>query len=84
MQSKQQSIVEQVCNVGSGFILAFFLWRFLITPQLHYFATMGYSYENILVNLAITTQFTVVSLIRGYVWRRYFNKFVVRRYKKNG
>ena len=71
-QSRLESAVEQVLNVGSGFVLAFILWQFVLAP------TFGFSMP-LATNLWITTTFTVASVIRGYLWRRLFNRRVVRR-----
>lgn len=65
-QSRLSSFVEQVLNVGSGFITAFLTWQFLVIPIWDIETTLG-------DNLTITALFTVISVIRGYLWRRYFN-----------
>jgi len=65
-QSKTMSITENLCSVASGYLIAILLWRFIVTPYLG----IPVSYE---VNVKITLLFTVVSMIRGYVWRRIFN-----------
>lgn len=69
MQSKVQSLIEQVLNVFSGYIISLLLWVFVITPVFE----IGTSLTE---NLAINGAFTVVSIIRGYFWRRLFNKRV--------
>jgi len=65
-QSRIESIVEQVLNVGSGWILALFIWSFIIAPRWGFAVHFG-------DNLGITSIFTVVSVVRGYAWRRFFN-----------
>ena len=66
MQTRLSSIVEQVLNVGSGYALSFLLWIYVIVPV--------YDVETSLMdNLIITSSFTILSLIRGYMWRRVFN-----------
>lgn len=66
MQSKKQSAVESCLNIGSGFIVSVVLWRWVIAPL-----------WDIPVNFAddvgIVASFTAVSVIRSYLWRRYFN-----------
>lgn len=65
-QSKLTSLVEVCLNVGSGFILAFVVWQGL---------AWAYDIDMPLWrNFQITTIFTLVSLARGYVWRRIFNR----------
>lgn len=68
MQSKYQSIIEQTLNVGSGFIISVLVWEFVIKNLIH---------EGVLSvdsSVWITVIFTVVSFVRGYLWRRFFNK----------
>lgn len=66
MQTRLNSLVEQLLNVGSGFVLAMFIQQLVITP-------LWGLQTSIADNLAITTVFTVVSVARGYGWRRFFN-----------
>jgi hypothetical protein len=68
MQSRKHSIFEQFCNVGSGFVVSLIYWNLAIIPQIEgQELSLG-------LNTWITLQFTVISVIRGYVWRRYFNR----------
>jgi len=66
-QSKLTSLVEVCLNVGSGFILAFIVWQALAA---FYDIDMPLSR-----NFQITSIFTAVSIVRGYVWRRLFNNW---------
>lgn len=66
MQSKLASLIEQVMNVGSGFIFSLFIWMFIVTPI--YGLEMHFA-----ENLSIVLIFTVASILRGYFWRRVFN-----------
>lgn len=71
-QSRVESAVEAVCNVGSGFIVAMFVWQFVAAPL--------YGYEVTLVdNVGLTAIFTVVSIARSFVWRRFFEGYIGRR-----
>jgi len=65
-QSKKHSLVEQLLNVGSGWLLSLLVWTFLIAPIYNLPTTF-------VDNLGITVIFTFISIIRGYFWRRYFN-----------
>lgn len=65
-QTKLESLIESTFNVGSGFIIALLLWAFILVPYWGFKVTMW-------DNLAITAIFTGVSIIRGYIWRRFFN-----------
>ncbi len=67
MQTKTQSIIESICNVGSGFIISLLLWMFVISPL------YGID-KDFKQGLSITLLFTVISIVRGYIWRRLFNK----------
>tara|TARA_Y100000294_G_C8428212_1_gene285662 strand:+ start:342 stop:566 length:225 start_codon:yes stop_codon:yes gene_type:complete len=71
MQSKRESLVEIALNVGSGFLVA---WIMTITvlPLFSLNATVSESFQ-------ITLIFTLASIIRGYLWRRYFNNIATRR-----
>jgi len=68
MQSKKQSLIEAIINVGSGFLLSIATWKLIITP------IFGIEANNGQVAI-ISGIFTVLSIIRSYFWRRIFNKF---------
>lgn len=66
MQSKTMSLVESLTNTVVGFIVSLISWVFIakwygITLSMH-------------DNITLTLCFTVVSIVRGYVLRRIFNK----------
>lgn len=65
-QSKLVSLVEVIVNVLTGFLLAMLVWKFVIPV---YFPRMA---GPVIENLMITLTFTVVSVGRGYFWRRFF------------
>jgi hypothetical protein len=67
IQSRFESFIEQVCNIGSGMILAYMVMQLILAPLLHIGITP-------MQNIWTTTSLTIVSVIRGYVWRRVFNK----------
>lgn len=73
MQSKRESLLEQTLNIGSGFIIAWAAWKWMVAPLIEY----GYlRYDDA---LEITIIFTVISFIRGYLWRRFFNGLLHKR-----
>ena len=76
MQTKRHSIIEQLLNVGSGFVLSSLVWQFVI---LNYWDI----HTSFSENLEITSVFTIVSIARGYVWSRLFNKITVKLYERN-
>jgi hypothetical protein len=65
-QTRLESFIEQCLNVASGFIISLMVWTFFIVPVWHLDVNMHQ-------NLVITMIFTVVSIVRGYFWRRFFN-----------
>ena len=65
-QTRKGSLIEQVLNIASGFLIAMLLWAFVVIPYL------GIQH-NMFDNLLITSIFTIASLVRGYCWRRLFN-----------
>lgn len=71
-QSRLVSAVEVGLNVMSGIILAMLVWKFIIP---WYFPRMA---GTVTENLLITGTFTVVSIFRGYFWRRFFENGINR------
>ena len=65
-QSKLESIIETNANVASGFILSFFIWTYVVGPLYNIPTPFTQS-------LGIVAIFTASAIIRGYLWRRYFN-----------
>jgi len=65
-QTKKQSFIESLTNVAIGYVVSL-ISLFLIFPL------MGIE-SSISKNLLITLYFTVVSILRSYVVRRWFNK----------
>lgn len=68
MQSRLSSFIEQLLNVGTGFIVSLLFWTFVVVP-------VWDLNVNHTENLQITFCFTILSVVRGYVWRRLFNKW---------
>lgn len=67
-QPRHHSLMEISLNIASGFIVSWFIWVFLVAPW--------YGFEmNHLQNLEIVGIFTVSAVIRGYFWRRLFNRY---------
>ncbi len=65
MQSRRQSLVESWTNTGIGLIVNY-TGGFIIYPLIGW----NVSFIN---NMAVTVFFTLLSLARGYLVRRYFN-----------
>jgi len=66
MQTKKQSIIESLTNVTIGYLISL-ISLFLIFPILGIESSTG-------KNLIITLYFTLISIARSYIIRRYFNK----------
>ena len=64
-QTRLGSLVEQLLNIGSGFVISSLLWEFVVKPVWN--LQTGFA-----ENLQITALFTAVSIVRGYCWRRLF------------
>ena len=74
MQTKLESVIETILNVLSGLLLSIFVVQPIIFPWFNIHTTVT-------ENTIIAVIFTVVSILRGYLWRRYFNKRTMRRLK---
>jgi hypothetical protein len=68
MQSKISSLIEQLLNVSSGFIVSAIAWHYLVGPILDIETSSSRT-------MLITATFTVISIVRGYCWRRLFNYY---------
>jgi hypothetical protein len=62
-----RSLIESFIDVGSGFLLA-------ILIQLLLFPLFGL-YPSILDSIGIALIFTVVSIIRSFIWRVIFKRY---------
>ncbi len=71
MQSKRESLIEIGLNVGSGFLVAWVM-TLTVLPLFGLNTTINESFQ-------ITLIYTLVSVFRGYLWRRYFNNIATRR-----
>lgn len=66
-QSKLESLIEASLNTASGFVVSLFVWQFIAAPLFGYHVTWK-------DNFLLTALFTVVSVMRSYIWRRLFNR----------
>ncbi len=65
-QTRLVSFIEASLNVFSGFFISLAVWIFIVAPLFGIDVTYA-------GNLAITSIFTVSSLLRAFVIRRWFN-----------
>jgi len=73
-QTRLQSLIEVCLNVGLGFCVSFCAW-----PVVAWLFDLPYS---TLQNLGITAIFTILSVTRGYLVRRYFNSSLLNASQK--
>lgn len=66
-QSHKGAIFETCMNTFSGFALSYLMWVFVVAPLWE----LDTTYAD---NFWITCIFTVLSLVRGYYWRRIMTK----------
>ena len=66
-QSKLESLIESAINTGLGFLVAM-VTQILVYPLFDIDVTVG---DQAILALI----FTAVSLVRGYIVRRYFNTY---------
>lgn len=66
MQSRLSSLVEVSVNTASGFLISL-ITSAIIFPMFGFTPSVGQ-------NVQIVGIFTVVSIVRSYVWRRVFNR----------
>ena len=62
-QSKLESKIEVFFNYLTGFLIAWAVYEFIVIPN-------PWLKESALM---VTTLFTLVSVVRSYFWRRFFN-----------
>ena len=73
-QSKRHSIVEALTQTAIGFGFGL-VTQWVFFPMFGIHISMGQ-------NMQICAIFTTVSVIRGYILRRWFNKWMVRQLGK--
>ena len=76
MQSRRHSFLESCVNVASGMFIAFVISQIahIFQHEIQKYIWSGFEW-NISVgsNIVMTVILTVVSVVRGYAWRRHFN-----------
>lgn len=76
MQSKRHSIIESCTNVASGMIIAFAISQLAhwFEPQIQKYIWKGFEWHiSAGSNMIMTVILTVISVVRGYAWRRHFD-----------
>lgn len=67
-QSRRLSLIESLTQQAVGLFLSILLWEFVAKPVWNIQTDMA-------DNITITLLFTLVSICRGYIFRRIFNRF---------
>lgn len=68
MQTKRQSVLETVTGTAVGLALAWVAGQYWIYPAFGFHPALE-------TNLQMTLWFTVVGIVRSYIWRRLFNRW---------
>ena len=68
MQTKKQSFFETVIQTSIGFLISLITWYAILWANI-FDVEMNFG-----ENLLLTSIFTAVSVIRGYIIRRFFNR----------
>lgn len=76
MQTKFHSILEISANTFTGFIISLTYQWYVANPQL------GENEISFFTTSSVVLQFTVISLLRSYIWRRVGDYFTRRRMEK--
>ena len=66
-QSKKHSLVESCVKTAIGFVISYYAWKLMIIP------VVERGYITLQDTFIITCFFTVLSIVRSYVVRRFFN-----------
>lgn len=66
-QSRRHSLIESLTQQTAGLVISLLLWEFVVNP-------IWNLQTSVADNLTITMLFTVASIIRGYLFRRLFNR----------
>lgn len=64
-QSRLQSLIETIFNTLIGLVVSYLAW-----PPIAALAGLDFNHGQ---HIAVTAMFTVISVLRGYVVRRFFN-----------
>lgn len=72
MQTRVESLIEGFFNVGSGMFLSWLITLCVMPAFYGWSVRAGEAAE-------ITMIYTVISVMRGYAWRRIFNRRVAIR-----
>ncbi len=66
-QSRRLSLIESLVQTATGFAISMLVWEFVVKPVWNIQTDLS-------DNFVITLMFTVISIARGYLFRRVFNR----------
>lgn len=66
MQTLRHTMIEVLVSTGAAFIISVLLQHFFVNPLWHL-------HSSPLDSIGITVFFTIVSLVRSFYFRRFFN-----------
>lgn len=75
-QSRRHSVIEAFVNVFSGMFIAFAVSQlaYVYQNEIREYLWTGFTWDiSVSSNIFMTIVLTVISVIRGYIWRRIFN-----------
>jgi hypothetical protein len=73
MQTKKRSLFEVGCNTATGILTAYLAWTFIIIKWAEMLC-WDLNHLGVVKVVTINGVFTVISVVRGYFWRRTFNR----------
>lgn len=85
VQSRKHSFIESCLNVASGMVIAFVISQLahVFEAEIQKYIWTGFTWNvSAGSNAVMTVILTVVSISRGYAWRRHFNKKVLEEYRE--
>lgn len=83
-QNKRHSVVEALVNTFTGMIVGFTVSQLahFYQAEIQHYIWSGFVWNlSVKSNMLMTCILTMCSIIRGYIWRRIFNRAQLRRYK---
>ncbi len=85
MQSKRHSMIESLANVFSGMVIAFIISQLAheFESEIKQYIWKGFEWKvSAGSNVIMTIILTIVSISRGYAWRRHFNRRMINEINK--
>lgn len=84
-QNKRHSIVEALLNTFTGMIVGFTVSQLahFYQPEIQHYIWSDFVWElSVKSNIIMTCILTCCSIVRGYIWRRIFNRVQLKAYRR--